>query len=199
MRLVSSLGACLFLALTTGILGDGSLSSSPSSPSPPAPPLLSRHCQENAAAAAPGQEDPCGGAQVQFQGTYDKQIYCEPGLIFNTTQGTPPRLADCQALLRNATGMPGYWTASHWPGDSVASPMITNGTCQLTISKIGENLTQNATIGNGDIETFANLMMTLHNSTCAGTDKCSAWGMADCYSSPDVDVTITWEFIQPQP
>ncbi|KAK8091746.1 hypothetical protein PG997_002107 [Apiospora hydei] len=119
MRLYPSLGACLFLSLTTGVLSGGHLSS-PSSPSPPAPALLSRHCQ--GAAAAPGQEDPCGGAQVQFQATYDEQTYCKPGLFYNTTQGTPPRLADCQALLPQRHGHAGLLDRQPLAGGLGAEP-----------------------------------------------------------------------------
>ncbi|KAK8022540.1 hypothetical protein PG993_013307 [Apiospora rasikravindrae] len=190
MRLYSFQGACLFLALSTGVLSGGPLSS----PSPV------RDCSAAAAAAAaPGQENPCGGAQSHFQPTYTEQVYCGASTLVNHTLTDSPTLADCQALLVNTTGSPGYWTVSHWPGDSVLSPMLTNGTCQLVIGKIGEDLTQNATIGNKDIENFVNLMISQLNGTCSQAGRCSAWGLTNCYSSAGVDVAISWEFLQPEP
>ncbi|KAK8076240.1 hypothetical protein PG994_003512 [Apiospora phragmitis] len=134
MRSVSPPGAYLLMALIMG----GASSGYASSPSPPSNRI---YLEE----AAPEQEIPCCGAQVQFQATYDAQYYCGSTSLANHTLTNSPLLADCQAMLANATGMPGYWTLSHWPGDQVLSPMLTNGTCQLVVGKMGSDLGLNAT------------------------------------------------------
>ncbi|KAK7918422.1 hypothetical protein PG985_010296 [Apiospora marii] len=82
-----------------------------------------------------------------------------------------PLLADCQMLLANVTGTPGYYNISHWPGDSVLSPFMTNNTCQLVVAKMGSDLSQNATIGNGDVEKFISMMLNQQNGTCSQTGR----------------------------
>ncbi|KAK8123737.1 hypothetical protein PG999_003655 [Apiospora kogelbergensis] len=88
---------------------------------------------------------PCCGAQAAFQPTYTAQYYCGSSVVVNNTLGNSPLLSDCQALLANVTGSPGYWTLSNWPANNVMSPVLTNGTCQLTIGKMGNDVGQNAT------------------------------------------------------
>ncbi|KAK7960735.1 hypothetical protein PG988_011949 [Apiospora saccharicola] len=80
-----------------------------------------------------------------FQPTYKAQYTCGTSTLVNHTQTNSPLLADCQMLLQNVTGTPGYYNISHWPGDSVLSPFMTNNTCQLVVAKIGSDLSINAT------------------------------------------------------
>lgn len=94
---------------------------------------------------APVQRTPCCAAQSVFQPTYQAQYTCGPSTLVNHTQASSPLLADCRLLLANATGTPGYYNISHWPGDSVLSPFMTNNTCQLVVGKIGSDLGENAT------------------------------------------------------
>ncbi|KAK8006904.1 hypothetical protein PG989_000894 [Apiospora arundinis] len=145
------------------------------------------------------QQTPPGGAQAGFQPTYQAQYYCGTSSLVNHTLGNSPLLADCQALLTNVTGSPGYWTLTQWPGDNVMSPMLTNGTCQLVIGKMGDDVNQNVTIGNGDIENFVAMMINQKNGTCSQTGRCSAWGVTSCISRDGGDVALSWEFVQPQP
>ncbi|KAK8057439.1 hypothetical protein PG996_011376 [Apiospora saccharicola] len=96
--------------------------------------------------AAPMVErTPCCAAQSVFQPTYKAQYTCGTSTLVNHTQTNSPLLADCQMLLQNVTGTPGYYNISHWPGDSVLSPFMTNNTCQLVVAKIGSDLSINAT------------------------------------------------------
>jgi len=88
---------------------------------------------------------PCCDAQAAFQPTYSAQYYCGSSTVMNHTQADSPLLSDCEALLANVTGSPGYWTLTNWPSNNIMSPVLTNGTCQLIIGKMGNIPSQNAT------------------------------------------------------
>lgn len=135
MRLFSPAGLCLMVALIAQAISSSHLS-------PAAHPLHRLYQQQQAAL---GRRTPCCAAQAQFQPTYQAQYTCGPSTLVNHTQTNSPLLADCQMLLANVTGTPGYYNISHWPGDSVLSPFMTNNTCQLVVGKMGSDLSQNAT------------------------------------------------------
>ncbi|KAK6837997.1 hypothetical protein PG987_006278 [Apiospora arundinis] len=145
------------------------------------------------------QQTPPGGAQAGFQPTYQAQYYCGTSSLVNHTLGNSPLLTDCQALLTNVTGSPGYWDPHPVARRQRHEPHAYQRNVPARHWEDGDDVNQNVTIGNGDIENFVAMMINQKNGTCSQTGRCSAWGVTSCISRDGGDVALSWEFVQPQP